>query len=230
MNIRSIIKDLIPPIIIKLIRKSKRRRNYIFKKIDASKQELDLYWSEDMASQLEKWGESHTWIEIECLLVNCGGKVLDIACGTGVNIINMQKFTNLEIHGFDISDYLISKAIAKGVDKNKLKIMDATKTDYMDNEFDYSYSIGSLEHFTEEGIERFLKECSRYTFKKSFHMIPVSASGLDEGWMRTNQSFFNNSEKWWLSKFEKYFKKVIILKSGYYDTNLSVGRWFVCEK
>lgn len=229
------LKNFIPPIVLQVGKKlkggvSKTGNTKYIRPKDKLSQELDIYWTDDMANQLENWGKDHTWNEIECLLVNCSGKVLDIACGTGVNILSMKKFDNLEIHGFDISDFLIQKAIDKGIDPDRLRVLDATKTNYLDNEFDYSYSIGSLEHFTEEGIDQFLKECSRYTSKGSFHMIPVSEADKDEGWLRTNQSFHNNSINWWLARYKKYFSKVYVIGSGYKDQGLSLGRWFICIK
>lgn len=234
---KRVIKLFCPPIIIKIYQKLFNSNNTkpastsrFYKPGDTSKQELDIYWTEDMAYQLENWGKKHTWIEIECLLVNCSGKILDIACGTGVNIVAMSRFKDLEIYGFDISDFLIGKAKEKGIDPARLRVSDATKTDYKDGEFDYSYSIGSLEHFTEDGIDLFLKECSRYTSKASFHMIPVSEKNKDEGWLRTNQSFHNNSIEWWLKRYKKYFREVYVINSGYSDVGISVGRWFICVK
>src|SRR4030095_15999252 len=182
MSMKRFLLLVTPPIIIVLARRikksfSSKTKKKILRPEDSSKQELDIYWTNEMAEQLEYWGRDHAWNEIECLLVGCPpGKVLDIACGTGVNILALKKFSFLEIYGFDISDFLIKKAISKGISSDRLKVNDATNTDYQDNEFDYSYSIGSLEHFTESGIDLFLKECSRYTKKISFHMLPVSES------------------------------------------------------
>src|SRR5688572_32510543 len=160
---------------------------------DPSHQDLNIYWTPEMANQLENWGKDHAWIEIECLLINCKGKVLDIACGTGVNLIALSRFPFLDLYGFDISELLLAKAKEKGISPGRIKVNDATKTDYSENEFDYSYSIGSLEHFTEEGIQLFLQESSRYTSKASFHMIPVSENNLNNGWIKRDQSYFNNS-------------------------------------
>lgn len=209
---------------------AKKTYDKMYRPEDHTAQELDVYWTEDMANQLENWGKNSTWNEIDCLLVNCKGKVIDIACGTGVNIVALQRFTWLDVHGFDISDFLIQKALKKNIDPSKLTVRDATKTGYVDNEFDYSYSIGSLEHFTEEGIDQFLKDCSRYTSKASFHMIPVSASDKNEGWMRTNQSFHNNSVAWWVEKYAKHFKDVKVIDSAWKEPGLSVGKWFICIK
>jgi ubiquinone/menaquinone biosynthesis C-methylase UbiE len=192
-----------------------------------NEQDLNPYYSEEFAKILEIWGETHVWNEIQLLLANCSGKVLDIACGTGIVMKRLEKFENIEVHGFDISDLLIEKAQKKGL--KHLSVQDATKPDYDDLEFDFSYSIGSLEHFTEEGIVAFLKEASRYTKKASFHMIPVSRTGKNEGWIKTIQTYFNNSEEWWLDKFKASFRKVEIVNSSW-DDSISFGRWFICYK
>lgn len=232
--IKKIIKRICPPIILKIIKKKSKPLPQFIKEdriivLNPQQQDLDLYWDPEYAKVLEEWGLDSTWNEIQLLLANCKGKILDVACGTGITIKILDKFPLLEIHGFDISDLLINKALEKGIPKELLKVEDATKTSYSANEFDYSYSIGSLEHFTEEGIESFLSENSRYTKTASFHMIPISKSNINEGWMKTTQSFFNNSEQWWLEKFNKNFQKVYSIPSKWED-NISYGRWFICIK
>jgi ubiquinone/menaquinone biosynthesis C-methylase UbiE len=192
-------------------------------------QDLDVYWNPEMAESLETWGEGNAWSEIQFLMVNYKGKVLDIACGTGKVIEILSKFSNLEIYGCDISDFLIQKAINRGIPNQYLKVCDATHTDYEDNFFKYAYSIGSLEHFTEEGIQRFISEVYRITTCSSSHMIPVSRSGKDEGWLKTNQSYYNNSVEWWLDKFKSSYKDVYILDSQWEDS-ISLGKWFICLK
>ena len=193
------------------------------------KQDLDLYWDANYVDALDEWGKDNVWNEIQMFLPCAKGKVLDIACGNGVTIKILEKYKELQIHGFDISDLLIDKAVKKGIPKERLKVADATKTDYPTDEFDYSYSIGSLEHFTLEGIDQFLAECARYTKTASFHMIPISRIGVNEGWMKTKQSFFNNSDEWWVEKFKKHFTSVYSIASKWED-EISFGRWFVCIK
>ncbi len=192
-----------------------------------NEQDLDLYWDPEYAKVLEEWGKENTWNEIQLILASCKGKTLDIACGTGITIKLLEKYPQLELYGFDISDLLIEKAIEKNIPKERLKVADATKANYSNNEFDYSYSIGSLEHFTLNGIDKFIGESSRITKKISFHMIPVSRSGINEGWLKTAQSFFNNSEEWWYDKFKIHFKDVHAIPSKWED-KISYGRWFIC--
>jgi ubiquinone/menaquinone biosynthesis C-methylase UbiE len=193
-------------------------------------QDLDMYWDPEMGKILETWGQNHVWNEIQMLLSNCHGKVLDIACGTGITIKIMSEYENIKIYGCDISDFLINKALEKGIDKDRLSVCDATNMQiYSDNEFLYSYSIGSLEHFTETGILKFISECNRITKIGSFHMVPVSRSEVNKGWIKTVQSYHNNSTGWWIEKFSTKYNKILVINSGWND-NISVGKWFLCFK
>lgn len=192
-------------------------------------QNLAPYWDSHFAESLETWGEGNTWEEIQFLLSGCEGKILDVACGTGKVISILTKFRQIETFGCDISDFLIQKAVDRGIEKDKLCVCDATKMEYPDNFFNFSYSIGSLEHFSDTGIEKCVRECHRVTVKNSYHMVPVSRSGTDEGWITTIQSFHNNSAEWWKRKFLSFYKDVIILDSRWHD-DLSTGKWFICFK
>jgi SAM-dependent methyltransferase len=185
------------------------------------RQALDVYWDPKMAAILETWGEGNAWNEIQLLLV--------IACGTGMVMTILAPYPNIEVHGFDISDFLIAKAIDRGISRDRLRVADATNTGYGEDAFDYGYSIGSLEHFTEEGIHGFVAETYRITRRASFHMIPVSRSGRDEGWMTTLQSFHNNSVDWWLERYRAAYPVVHVLDSAWSD-RISVGKWFLCMK
>jgi ubiquinone/menaquinone biosynthesis C-methylase UbiE len=159
---------------------------------------------------------------------NSCGKALDIACGTGKVMCILENLQNLEIHGCDISDFLLMKAEEKGVSKNRLVCCDAQKMNYSRHEFDYAYTIGSLEHFTEEGITSLLKEANRVAKKMSFHMIPVSKSNLDEGWIQPYQSYYNNSIDWWLNLAKPIFPRVTYLNSKWNDPR-SLGIWLICD-
>lgn len=220
------IKDLIPPILAKQVNLFKVRNRA---KPNINKQDLDLYWDEAYAEDLENWGKNNVWNEVQMLVAGCNGKILDIACGTGPTIHILQKFSSLQVHGFDISEVLINRALKKGISSDNLRVLDATKTNYLDGEFDYSFSIGSLEHFTEEGISQFLKESARYTKKASFHMIPIVKGENNEGWIKTTQSYHNNTLEWWLPKFKEEFREVIPVLSKWDDV-ISHGYWFICYK
>jgi len=194
-----------------------------------AEQDLDVYWDPEMAKILETWGEGNVWNEIQFLMVNCKGKALDVACGTGKTMEILSKYPDVEVSGCDISDFLIKKAVERGIPSTRLKVCDASKTDYPDDSFDYAYSIGSLEHFTETGILGLLRECHRIVKGNVFFMVPVSRSGKDEGWLKTLQSFHNNSIQWWMDKYKTAYKTVYVMDSVWQD-NISVGKWFICVK
>jgi ubiquinone/menaquinone biosynthesis C-methylase UbiE len=225
-------KQLTPPLLWKVLSKVKRRSSKLIVQRFAdnpTQQDLGLYWDKEFADILDTWGEGNTWHEIVLLLASSHGKILDIACGTGKTIQIVNRLPDVDVYGCDISDYLIQRAIELGIPKDKLTVCDATKTPYQDNEFDYSYSIGSLEHFTEEGIEAFVKECHRITRYRTYHTMPFSRSGKDEGWIKTRQSYFNNSTDWWMTKFKGVYSKVYMVDSLWND-KISIGKWIIAEK
>lgn len=207
----------------------KRFSNYVQPVTDELAQDLDIYWTKEMVSMLETWGIGHVWNEIQLVMAGCSGRVLDIACGTGKTMEILSENKNIDLYGCDISDVLINRACERGLDKEKLTICDATKMSYESDSFNYAYTIGSLEHFTESGILDLLSETHRIAKIASFHMIPISKSGKDEGWMKTLQSFHNNSVEWWLEKYNSVYKDVYVIDSGWSD-QISVGKWFLCYK
>jgi SAM-dependent methyltransferase len=228
-NLKELAKAICPPVLWDGLVAA--RRSTLVQKASGSgdRQDLDLYWDAEMADLLEKWGEGTTWTEIQFLMAARSGRVLDIACGTGVVMKRLGQSSDLQLYGCDISDVLIGRAIDAGISADRLTICDATQMPYADHEFDFSYSIGSLEHFTVEGLADTILEAARVTRAASFHMVPTSRSGQNEGWLKTYQSMHNCSVDWWVEKFAKAFREVFIFDSSWND-NISVGKWFVCIK
>lgn len=206
-----------------------RRRSAAPVPPDGGRQDLELYWDPKMASLLESWGEGNAWHEAKFLFAGRSGRALDVACGTGIVMEQLAKVSQLEIHGCDISDFLIGKARQRGISGDRLKVCDATQLPYAAGDFDFSYSIGSLEHFTDEGIKKCFAEMARVTRKASFHFMPVSRSGRDEGWMKTLQSFHNCSVAWWRERLAPHFPRIFDIPSCWKD-EISLGRWFLCFK
>ena len=224
---KNFIKQILPPFITSFIIKLKSEKLVSIQK--PNNQSLDIYYDEKMAKILENWGKRNVWLEIQHLLLDKKGKILDIACGTGTVIEILNNNGKQNVFGCDISDFLINKATERGIGEDKLKVCDATNMPYEDNFFDYSYSIGSLEHFTEDQIIQFLKSARRVTKYFSFHQIPMSKSNKDEGWISPLQSYFNNSKKWWLDKCNKVYDDVQIIDSSWEDKR-SIGRWLILRK
>ena len=229
--VKDLAREVCPPVLWRVLQRAKATVAPFQQRFEGhpGHQDLEMYWNEDMAQVLETWGDGNVWNEIQYLLWERSGRVLDIACGTGKTMQVLAKFPALDVHGIDISDFLIRKAVERGIAKERLKVGDATRLDYPDESFAYSYSIGSLEHFTEDGLAGAVRECARVTSRMAFHMVPTSRSGRDEGWMKTHQSFFNNSVEWWVAKYRIGFPVVHVLDSAWNDT-YSVGKWFVCGK
>ena len=227
MFLKRILIKILPAKIIILLKKLQKKQNLATQ--NPKEQSLDLYYDEKMAQILDKWGERSTWIEIQHLLFDKKAKVLDIACGTGKVIQILNNIGIKDVHGCDISDFLINKAKQKGIPSEKLVVCDATKLKYKENSFDYSFSIGSLEHFTEDQIEKFLISAKKVTKFYSFHQIPMSRSNEDEGWITPYQSYFNNSEAWWYKHCKKVYQDITILDSTWED-NRSVGKWLILKK
>jgi len=229
---KQIVRQLLPPIVLSARRKLLTNSKGIVvvnlgKTTD--RQDLDLYWDEKFADVLEEWGKGTVWNEIEFIFSSLEGSVVDIACGTGPTIEILNRNKNLEVHGFDISDLLINRARNKGILADRLKVADATGAIYDENRFDYSFSIGSIEHFTEAGIDLLLKNAALYTKKYSFHMLPANKDNIDKGWEKTSQSYWNNSVNWWMKKFEIHFSEIVVLDSIWEGLDQQ-GKWFICKK
>tara|TARA_B100001057_G_C22681633_1_gene883994 strand:- start:414 stop:1103 length:690 start_codon:yes stop_codon:yes gene_type:complete len=224
-------KQLIPPLFLKLYRDI-----YFYFLINKNKkkiskdQDIDIYNKSLTAEKLSEWGKETTWNEIQMFFDDKEGKILDVACGTGLNIIDLLRINSkASLYGCDISQFLIDIAVKNGVKKENLFCIDATELNFEENFFDYSYSIGSMEHFTEDGIDKLIEKLSKITKKTSIHMMPVSKKNINEGWIKTYQTFHNNSVEWWVEKFRKKFSKVDVIDSSWSD-HISVGKWFVCYK
>lgn len=230
MNINKI-KYFLPPILLDFLRLIKKQSKIKTLIDDPKKQSLDLYYDPQMAKILDTWGEKNAWIEIQHIFHEKNkNKILDIACGTGkvIEILN-ENIKAKNVYGCDISDFLISKAVERGIPEQKLKICDATNLPYNENEFDYNYSIGSLEQFTHDGIIKFLRSSMKVTKFYGYHMIPVSRNNKDNGWIENYQSYFNNSENWWSNLCNQITSDFYFIDSSWED-DLSVGKWLIIKK
>jgi len=202
----------------------RRSRNQPY---SVTEQDLEIYWDAEFANSLETWGIGNVWHEVKFLALGWRGRVLDVGCGTGKTMEVLAEFPHLDVFGIDISDFLVKKAMERGILPHKIGVGDATSLKYGDREFDHAYSIGSLEHFTEDGIEKCISECQRITKRSAFHMVPVSRSGRDEGWLKTpHQSYYNNSVDWWRRKMALSYSQIIVLDSLWQGEH-AVGKWLV---
>jgi len=214
--------------IIPFLKSSYRSSTKNFRRKTGDRQDTEIYFDPAFAEVLETWATDNAWREIQILLGNRTGKVLDLACGTGRTNDFLREFNGLEYHGCDISGPLIEKAINRGINRERLRVADATKLDYKDGSFDYVFSIGSLEHFTVGGLKAVLSECRRICRGINFHQFPVSRSGFNEGWITPYQSYWNNSEKWWIEIFREGFGRSVWVMSSKWGDDKSRGVWLIC--
>lgn len=192
-------------------------------------QNLDVYSAPDMQRLLDVWGTHTVWNEVQYLVANCNGKILDIGCGTGATLRLLSKFEDCDLYGCDISEVLIARALDGGIPREKLTVCNAISMPYGDNYFDYSYSVAALHVFTEEGILGALKESHRVTKRRFFFQIPTARSAENEGWITPHQHYYNNSVDWWVDRCKTSYDKVHVLDSSWEDA-ISVGKWLVCVK
>ena len=145
-----------------------------------------------MAQVLETWADGNAWLEVQFLMANCQGRVLDIACGTGKTMTLLDR-SRLDIKGCHISDLLIKKAVERGLPPESLR--SATRRSFPMRRTNSTIRIRSARSSTSPRTEsvKFIAEAARVTRIGSFHMMPTSRSGGDEGWMKTYQSFHNCS-------------------------------------
>ncbi|MBI5807082.1 MAG: class I SAM-dependent methyltransferase [Ignavibacteriales bacterium] len=86
---------------------------------------------------------------IDCLQINSGTRVIDIACGKGTTSLFIAEKYNCEVIGIDISKDLIEEANflkkKKGLEqKVKFQVGDAIQLPFSDNEFDIAISQAML--------------------------------------------------------------------------------------
>ena len=76
---------------------------------------------------------------------------------------------------------------------------------------------GNLRRMISEIYGKNIEKLYSCTKIGSYHMMPTSRSGLNEGWIKTYQTFHNNNSDWWIKKFEKKFKNVYLVNSSWDD-------------
>ncbi|MBM4148842.1 MAG: class I SAM-dependent methyltransferase [Lentisphaerae bacterium] len=229
-RLKSAVLRCMPPGVAAALRSMRRRRSKVGGSVAeavSDQRDLKVYWDETFADDVSEWGKGNVWDEIMFFMAARNGRVLDVACGTGINIAALSRWRGLEVHGCDISDLLLDRAVKRGVAAERLTVCDASRMPYPDGSFDLGYSIGSLEHFDVSSLERCIGECRRVVTGPVFHMVPVSRSGMDEGWTRRAQSFHNNSVEWWMARFHTAYSCIEHLDSRWQD-DISVGKWFLC--
>jgi hypothetical protein len=79
---KNILIDLSPPIMLRFYRQCRSKLSRVRQYQEPKPQDLDIYWTKQMADLLETWGGDGVWPELQLIMCGGEGNTLDIACGT----------------------------------------------------------------------------------------------------------------------------------------------------
>ena len=138
---------------------------------------------------------------IETYGLKSGNKVLDVGCGKGFLLYELQKLMpGLELVGFDVSEHSIKNKHPEF--SGRIFRHDARKTfPFTDLEFDLVVSLGSLHNLIIQDLCAALGELERVG-KDKYVMVEAYRNELElfnlECWALTAESFFRPEEWIWL--------------------------------
>ena len=132
------------------------------------------------------------------------GKVLDVACGTGTQLVALAK-KGYQVTGIDLSPDMLSKAKGKlqRYPNASLLCGDATHMPFQDNAFDISLITFSLHDMPEEIAIGVLMEMKRVT-KKGGDIVVVDYVTNSQ---QTIPFLTHKVARMWESKYYPYFTK-----------------------
>ena len=94
-------------------------------------------------------------------------KILDIGCGKGFLLYEFKRLLpGIEVRGIDISDYAIKNSKAEV--ERYLTHGCASKLPYLDDYFDFAFSINTFHNLSNTKLELALKEIKRVSKKQYF--------------------------------------------------------------
>ena len=138
--------------------------------------------------------------------LKAGDRVLDVGCGKGFQLVELQKAVpGLIVHGLDISEYALENA-HKSV-KDALVLGTAAKLPFPDNHFDYVFSINTLHNLFNFELFDALREIERVGKEKKYICVESYRNEVEKAnllyWQVTCETFFTPEEwGWWFNKTE----------------------------
>ncbi len=147
-------------------------------------------------------------------LINKKSKTLQIGCGVGRIEKCLVKKVG-ECVGVDISESMIKQA-RQNVPNGKFVISDGKKLPFVDNYFDFIYSVLVFQHMPRSMFEANLKEVSRVLKPggKFFFQIPLDEKGIKENPSESNPWLLRYYKRAGVEKLLKVYK-FKILKTFY---------------
>ena len=144
---------------------------------------------------------------IKTYKLNSKSKILDAGCGKGFLLHEIKLLEpNIEISGFDISDYAIENS-HKNIKSNIFLHDIKNKFPFKNKEFDLVISLGTIHNLEIFDIKNAIQEIERVG--KSSYVMVESYRNLKElfnlqCWALTCESFFSTKEWLWLYKNFNY--------------------------
>ena len=136
--------------------------------------------------------------------LKAGDCVLDVGCGKGFQLVELQKAVpGLIVHGLDISKYAIENAHASVA--NNLVFGTASTLPFPDNYFDYVFSINTLHNLKNFELFEAITEIERVGKSNKYICVESYKNETEKVnllyWQVTCESFFTPDE--WLWFFSK---------------------------
>jgi SAM-dependent methyltransferase len=130
--------------------------------------------------------------------LRAGDRVLDVGCGKGFQLVELQKVVpGLIVHGLDISDYALENAHESV--KDSLVLGTAAKLPFPDNYFDYVFSINTLHNLSNNDLFCALRDIERVAKHKAYICVESYRSESEKTnllyWQVTCEQF-NTPDDW----------------------------------
>lgn len=140
---------------------------------------------------------------IEHYKLHDGMRVLDIGCGKGFLLYELQKLLPaLQVSGVDISQYALDNA--KEEVKKDLQLASAPKLPFADDSFDLVISLGTFHNLKIFELQQAISELNRVVRQPEMAYLMVESFRNEEErvnllyWQLTCESFYDPEEWQWL--------------------------------
>jgi SAM-dependent methyltransferase len=133
--------------------------------------------------------------------LKAGDRVLDVGCGKGFQLVELQKAVpGLIVHGLDISEYALENAHESV--KDSLVLGTAARLPFPDNYFDYVFSINTLHNLPNYDLFAALGEIDRVGVEKKYVCVESYRNEVEKVnllyWQVTCESFLTPREWEWV--------------------------------
>lgn len=139
--------------------------------------------------------------------LKAGDRVLDVGCGKGFQLVELQKAVpGLIVHGLDISEYALENAHESV--KDSLVLGTAAKLPFPDDYFDYVFSINTLHNLVNYDLFSSLREIERVGRDRKYICVESYQNEAQKAnllyWQLTCETFFSPKEWEWFFEISGY--------------------------